>query len=342
LTRSYGYDAAGNTTSDGSTTFDYNDAGRLVSATKAGVTTTYSINALGQRVKKATGGAAIDFAYDEAGHLIGEYDSSGAPIEETVWLADTPVAVLKPDGSGGVNSFYVHTDQLNTPRRISRPSDNVIVWRWDSDPFGTTLAGQDPDGDGTIFRYDLRFSGQYFDPETALNYNYFRDYDPAIGRYVQSDPIGLEGGINTYAYVFLNPISAIDPRGLTGYWPSRAPRPGIGWPMCDGRGGVTIQMPILPPKWQECIGECARLHEVSHIIDLRRMDSGVCRGRSRGEIPTFDTLAGLHASERAAYDSEFACLKRKLRQIGDCKGDDCKAIIEERMRQIPEKRRQYE
>jgi RHS repeat-associated protein len=128
--------------------------------------------------------------------------------------------VLKPDGSGGVSLFYVHTDHLNAPRRISRPSDNVIVWRWDSDPFGTTAANQDPDGDSNVFAYNLRLPGQYFDSETGLHYNYFRDYDPATGRYVQSDPAGLLAGVNTYAYVGANPISfSLNPiAGVRGAW----------------------------------------------------------------------------------------------------------------------------
>jgi RHS repeat-associated protein len=50
------------------------------------------------------------------------------------------------------------------------------------------------------FAYDLRFPGQFFDQATKLHYNYFRDYDPRTGRYIESDPIGLDGGINTYAY----------------------------------------------------------------------------------------------------------------------------------------------
>ncbi len=213
LTRTYTYDAAGNVTSDGTSTFAYNDAGRMVASTIAGATTTYAYNALGERVRKQTSGTSTYFVYDETGHLIGEYGSSGNLIQEIVWLDEAPVAVLKPNGAG-VSVFYIHTDHLNTPRRITRPSDNAIVWRWESDPFGTLPPNEDPDGDAVAVSFNLRFPGQYYDVQTGSFYNYFRDYDPATGRYVQSDPIGLGGGLNTYAYVGGNPISFADPLGL--------------------------------------------------------------------------------------------------------------------------------
>jgi RHS repeat-associated protein len=109
--------------------------------------------------------------------------------------------------------FFVYTDHLNTPRAIADTTSKV-VWRWEGDPFGQTLPDEDPDRDGTTFTYNLRFPGQQFDPETGLAYNYFRDYDPQTGRYIQADPIGLKGGVNPYRYAEGNPVTNYDPKGL--------------------------------------------------------------------------------------------------------------------------------
>ena len=90
-----------------------------------------------------------------------------------------------------------------------------MVWKLPPhEPFGTAQAQQDPDQDGIATDIPLRFAGQVFDADTGLHYNYFRDYDPWTGRYIQSDPIGLGGGLNTYGYVEGNPLRFIDPFGL--------------------------------------------------------------------------------------------------------------------------------
>jgi RHS repeat-associated protein len=87
----------------------------------------------------------------------------------------------------------VHTDHLGSPRKITSQAGNT-VWQWLDKPFGDVPIDQDPDGNGVAFEYNLRFPGQYFDTETGLHYNYHRYYDPRTGRYITSDPIGLEGG----------------------------------------------------------------------------------------------------------------------------------------------------
>jgi len=201
----------------GAVNFTYNNANRLIQIQADGVTVaSYLINALGQRLQKSSTGTVTQFFYDEAGHLIGEYDASGNLVEETIWLEDLPVATLRPTGTGNptpVAIFYVHPDHLGAPRAVTRPSDSAFVWRWDNtDPFGGNAPNENPSGLGA-FKYNLRFPGQYYDAEIGTHYNYFRDYDPSLGRYVESDPIGLEGGLNTYLYSRASPLQYTDPTG---------------------------------------------------------------------------------------------------------------------------------
>jgi RHS repeat-associated protein len=104
-------------------------------------------------------------------------------------------------------SYKVHTDHLGTPQIITDESQNV-VWEADYEPFGEATITTE------LVTNNLRFRGQYFDEETGLHYNHHRTYSPEIGRYHESDPIGLLGGFNTYTYVGNNPIRFTDPLGL--------------------------------------------------------------------------------------------------------------------------------
>ena len=204
-TQRYTYDRAGNLINDDVHRFTYDARGRMVQVTVGASSTTYRYNGLGQRVAKIAPGsttASHRFVYDEDGQLVGEYNGSGTSIKETIYLGNIPVAVL----SGTNRIHYVYTDQINTPRIITDTQDTV-VWRWESDPLGVGDTDEDPDRNGVSFTYNLRFPGQYFDAESGLHYNYFRDYDPAIGRYIQSDPMGLEGGVNLQSYVTNDPIN---------------------------------------------------------------------------------------------------------------------------------------
>ncbi|MGH7046481.1 MAG: RHS repeat-associated core domain-containing protein, partial [Stellaceae bacterium] len=190
--------------------YGYDSSGRLVAAKTGAYVTNYTNDGLGRRATRSGYGAqgiAGDlerFLYDPAGDLLGEYDGNGKPIEETVWLPapgsgpggvppaagsgeELPVAVLVP----GKPPYDIAPDQLGAPHQIASAA-RVTVWHWDHDPFGNGA----PSGS---LSYNPRFPGQYFDKKTGLNYNMMRDYDPSTGRYVQSDPIGLQGGVNTYA-----------------------------------------------------------------------------------------------------------------------------------------------
>lgn len=212
--RSYGYDASGNVLSDGTLDLTYNARNRLSHVERGLDDTDYLYDAVGQLIEATGTSGTVRFAYDDEGHLIGEYDASGDLIQETVWLGDTPVATIRPGSMGGYGFFYIHADQVNAPRRLVEPSNNSIVWRWDSDAFGNGAPDEDPDANSQIVIYNLRFPGQYYDSITGLHYNYFRDYDPSTGRYVESDPIGLRGGSNIYQYGNANPVQFFDQLGL--------------------------------------------------------------------------------------------------------------------------------
>ena len=229
ITQAISYDAAGNTistTSGSSSTsplsLSYSARGRLSSAQipnpqnpNTPHTVTYLTNGLEQRVHKSgptpfipTG--SISYFYDEAGHLLGEYDANLVPIYETVYLNESPVAVIKQTRTGNPNTqpptrnvttevFNVYADHIDTPRVITKATDQSIVWSWmTAESFGGTPPNSNPNNLGT-FTFNQRFPGQVYNVETNLNQNHHREFQALKGGYTQVDPIGLAGGINTYA-----------------------------------------------------------------------------------------------------------------------------------------------
>ncbi|HWA11770.1 MAG TPA: RHS repeat-associated core domain-containing protein [Burkholderiales bacterium] len=212
-TATYTHDANGSITADGTNTFSYGVRGRMTGATTLLGAVTYRYNALGQRYLKTLSGTTTVYLYDDAGHLIAETSNAGSSYTEYLWLGDTPVATIKP-GSAAI--YYIHTDHLDTPRLIADQTPTT-VWRWDNDdPFGANMANGNPTGLG-MFVFNVRLPGQYLDQETNSHYNYYRDYSTETGRYIQSDPIGIHGGPNSYAYVNSSPMLYTDPRGLHAY-----------------------------------------------------------------------------------------------------------------------------
>jgi RHS repeat-associated protein len=221
------YDQSGNLSGDGSSTYTHGARGRLSSITTGADTVSYLYNGLEQRLAKSgptskVPGGRRYFVYDEQGHLIGEYDQDGNPVYEVIWFNDTPVAVLTQTrtGSGETLSiatkvFYVYADHLDTPRVIVRAADHFVQWRWDqAEAYGNSPPNENPTNLATPLTFNLRFPGQIYDQESGLVYNHHRYYDASTGRYVESDPIGLEGGLNTYRYANANPFLYIDADGL--------------------------------------------------------------------------------------------------------------------------------
>ncbi|MBD8528279.1 hypothetical protein IFO71_21245 [Pseudoxanthomonas sp. CAU 1598] len=273
------YDAAGNTTAWRAEAGDfvgqtlqssYGGRNRLLAVDRVDVggstrIARYAYNAFGERVGKWSAAAQANtrpseqYVYDQEGHLIGRYDGDGQLLFEQLWLADTPIAVIRPSGStqGGqsipangsapaVDVYFVHPDHLDTPRALVNPN-NQIVWRWESAPFGETAANSNPTGLGN-FDYTLRFPGQQYDRETGQHYNYFRDYEAGSGRYVQSDPIGLAGGSSIFSFVEAQPLARTDPWGLVSVPPRLPGGPTQGVLNCK-KGNVPLSSrPAVPPN----------------------------------------------------------------------------------------------
>jgi RHS repeat-associated protein len=217
-TRSFTYTAAGNLALDnhGDGTFlaySYDQKNRLVQvANQSKILATFDYDFRGLRVGKDITGKpkkiggfktrTMLFHYDRQGHFIAENNKAESTLTEYIWLDDMPVAMARNE-----TLYFVHPDHLGAPQKVTDASQNLV---WDAvlRPFGRI------EQESFTFTQLLRFPGQYHDTEDKLFYNSFRDYDPDAGRYVESDPVGLRGGLNTYAYADDDPLDYIDPLGL--------------------------------------------------------------------------------------------------------------------------------
>ena len=139
------------------------------------------------------------FLHDPNGHLLAEATAAGATTTEYVWLGDTPLAMVADADTARPRLFWFHTDHLGTPQKLTDSAGNLA---WDAvlEPFGE-LASLTVN----LVAQPLRLPGQYADPETGLHQNWWRDYDPSLGRYLQPDPLGITAGPNLYGHVDGNP-----------------------------------------------------------------------------------------------------------------------------------------
>lgn len=251
--RTFTHDGAGNITADdrvGITyNYRYNNRGRLDQLTIGStVTADYTYDGLERlairSTQNMTPAGTTHYVYDRAGHLIAEATDAGVTLREYIWLDDMPLAVVADVDTMSPNLYFVHSDHLDRPLKMTDGSLTVV---WDAiyRPFGEvhSITG--------IAANNLRFPGQYFLIEHGLHYNWYRHYDPTIGRYLQADPLGdvrvagldsslpsettsdevvpitpaystrkrtsplgISDGPNLYAYVKSRPTMATDIKGL--------------------------------------------------------------------------------------------------------------------------------
>jgi RHS repeat-associated protein len=229
-TRSLTYDGAGNIATDTRSgipyVYAYNNANRLKTVTsQANLVGTYTYNGFEQLIGRAvtnsgTANGTTFFVHDLWGNVIAELNAAGNTVREYIWLPETeisptrvsPAAVDRPVAVvSGVNTatpqvLFVHVDQLNRPVMMTN-STKANVWQAVWTPWGIpfSISGAETN--------DSRFPGQWFQLEAGLHYNWYRHYDPSLGRYTQPDPLEFIDGPSIYAYARSSPYGYVDRDG---------------------------------------------------------------------------------------------------------------------------------
>ena len=234
------YDSTGNLRRRGDRAFSYGQPDRLTGTDDA----TLIYNEVGSLIEKRRAGSVIHYEYDPDNRLIAIEDKEGGRIEFVYDAFGRRIAKKTKDGATGFlwdgdvllaerqndrfNEYIFDldgyeplcrldaagfetycNDQLGTPRELTDKTGQ-IVWSTDYDVYGRLKQSN-----RGRFKSQIRFQGQYEDDETGLYYNFYRYYDPEIGRFINQDPIGPSGGLNPYEYT-QNPVTWVDPLGLAG------------------------------------------------------------------------------------------------------------------------------
>ncbi|MDY6994418.1 MAG: RHS repeat-associated core domain-containing protein, partial [Pseudomonadota bacterium] len=195
------------------TQYDYDSRDMLVACRSKQQHWQAQYDPLGRRINKTVQGQKTTYYWD-TDRLVAEINPQGQ-LRIYLYastLALTPFMFLEYEGIEAApdagNRYFIFCNHVGTPIRVEDEMAQT-VWQAQVSPYGTIEVEV-----GASFSMPLRFAGHYYDSETGLHYNRFRYYDPQLGRYMQSDPQGIGGGLNLYAYAKGNPLRWVDVRGL--------------------------------------------------------------------------------------------------------------------------------
>jgi RHS repeat-associated protein len=261
-------------------------------------TTTYAVNAIDQRVAKSGVSGSTRFVHGGPAQLLAEHGPSG--WTNYLWFGGELVGLLTPTTSSILSWFedfpivlghpgikYVHNDHLGRPEAVTSGS-KVELWRARNYAFDRQVSLD------LIGGLNIGFPGQYYDAESDLASNGYRDLDPKGVRYVQSDPLGVLAGVNTYVYVGGDPVNSIDPTGLIGYVCQKGNNVGIAIPI-NFQGATSSQVSRITGAIQSAwSGRFGALNVRTVVMPQSQWHPGTTNGIS---VKTGDEASWVHSTE---------------------------------------------
>ena len=195
------YDLNGNLWSGSGRTLVWDANNRITQATAGTVTTTFTYDGGGERLKKTSSQGTSLYPFGD------DYEITNGIITKYVSVAGLGVVAKRVGAGAGAVTYWLHSDRLGSIQAVTN-SAGTAVYRRTYRPYGETLAtsGSHTESRGWI---DQRQDG-----ESGLTYLHARYFDPKLGTFLSADPIGVEGGFSQYAYATGDPVNSTDPSGL--------------------------------------------------------------------------------------------------------------------------------